>query len=130
MAGNLVANYPYIVAVLLFALGILMVLAERSLMKKILGLNIMQSGVFIIYIAMGNIRGGKAPIIDVASKVDVEFVNPLPSVLILTGIVVSVSVTALALSLVVKLHRFYGTQDMRKILSLEKKASSGEKAAK
>lgn len=128
MAASLAANYPYIVSIFLFGLGILIVLAERSLMKKILGLNIMETGVFLMYISMGNIRGGRAPIIDVTTHADVAFVNPLPSVLILTGIVVSVSVTTLALSLVVKLHRFYGTQDMRKILTLEKRASTVGKA--
>jgi len=127
MAASLVANYPYIVSILLFSLGILIVLAERSLMKKILGLNIMESGVFLMYISMGNIRGGRAPIMSMAADADVVFVNPLPSVLILTGIVVSVSVTTLALSLVVKLHRFYGTQDMRKIVALEKQAIGAEK---
>ncbi len=127
MAANLFANYPYVVSILLFALGILIVLTRRNLVKKILGLNIMETGVFLLLISAGNVRGGAVPIIDVAVDTQLAFVNPLPTVLILTGIVVSVSVTTLALSLAVKLHRFYGTLDMREIIAMEKRSAGGRR---
>lgn len=115
----MVHNYPYLVSLVLFAMGIVIVLTRRNLMKKILGLNIMETSVFLFFVALGNVRGGRVPVIDLSETDPVLYVNPLPSVLILTGIVVSVSVTTLALSLAVKLHRFYGTLDMEEILRIE-----------
>ncbi len=124
MNGNLLANYPYIVCLALFAMGIVTVLTRRNLIKKILGLNIMETAVFLFFISMGNLKGGRVPVIDLSDPAGAPYVNPLPTVLILTGLVVSVSVTTLALSLAVKLHRFYGTLDMEEILAIE--SSAGE----
>jgi len=117
--ASLIPNYPYFVSLVLFAMGIIIILTRRNLMKKILGLNIMETSVFLFFVALGNVRGGRVPVIDLEGAEEVLYVNPLPSVLILTGIVVSVSVTTLALSLAVKLHRFYGTLDMEEILAME-----------
>ena len=116
---SLIPNYPYFVSLVLFAMGIIIILTRRNLMKKILGLNIMETSVFLFFVALGNVRDGRVPVIDLEGAEEVLYVNPLPSVLILTGIVVSVSVTTLALSLAVKLHRFYGTLDMEEILAME-----------
>lgn len=116
---SLIPNYPYFVSLVLFAMGIIIILTRRNLMKKILGLNIMETSVFLFFVALGNVRDGRVPVIDLEGAEEVLYVNPLPSVLILTGIVVSVSVTTLALSLAVKLHRFYGTLDMEEILAIE-----------
>lgn len=124
--SNLIANYPYTVSLLLFAIGMYIVVTRRNLMRKILGLNIMETSVFLFFIAMGNLRGGRAPIMTPPGSPEAVYVNPLPSALILTGIVVSVSVTAFALSLMVKLHRYYKTIDKDKILALDYESQRGE----
>ncbi len=114
--GRLIDNYPYLVSVVLFGLGLYTVLARPNLLKKVIGLNIMQWGVFLFLVAVGNIRGAQPPIIDLTQP-DLVYANPLPSALILTGIVVNVSVTAFALGLIVKIQQLYGTIDPTSILS-------------
>ncbi|HOB34994.1 MAG: cation:proton antiporter subunit C [Firmicutes bacterium] len=117
MAEKLLHNYPYLIAALIFAVGCYIVLSHTNLMRKIIGVNVMETAVFLFLVAAGNVRGGKPPIIDLANP-DVAYVNPLPSALILTGIVVSVSVTALSLALVVRIHRQYGTIDADEIAAI------------
>jgi multicomponent Na+:H+ antiporter subunit C len=104
----LLANYPYFVAVIIFGVGTLIVLTQPNLIKKVIGLNIMTNAIFLFFIALGNIRGGEAPIVDPAAPAAL-YINPLPSALILTGIVVGFSTTAFAMALIVKLYYFYGT---------------------
>lgn len=111
---KLMVNYPYFVAVILFMIGVLTVLTRTNLFKKLIGINIMQSGIFIMFVAGGNIRNGAVPILDPGNPKPL-YINPLPSALMLTGIVVSVSVTAFALALIMRLYKSYGTVDARKI---------------
>ncbi|HHW78914.1 MAG TPA: cation:proton antiporter subunit C [Xanthomonadaceae bacterium] len=86
--------------------GFYVVISSGNLIKKLVGLNIFQTSVFILYISMGKIIGGTAPIvIDKA----VVYSNPLPHVLILTAIVVGIATTSLGLALVVRIHEAYGT---------------------
>ncbi len=99
-------HFHYWVSIALIMTGLYMVMANDNLVKKILGLNIFQTAVFILYISMGKLTGGTAPI---ASDQFVHYANPLPHVLILTAIVVGVATTALALALIVRIHRAYGT---------------------
>lgn len=101
-------NFPYVVAIILFSMGTLIVLTQPNLVKKVIGINIMETSIFLFFIAVGNILGGDPPIYDPAYP-EALYVNPLPSVLMLTGIVVSFSVTAFALALIVKLYIYYGT---------------------
>lgn len=101
-------NYPYLIAVIVFGIGTIIVLTQPNLLKKIIGLNIMTSAVFLLYIAFGNIEGGTAPILDPAAPAEL-YINPLPSGLILTGIVVGFSTSAFALALIVKMFAHYGT---------------------
>ncbi len=101
-------NFPYFVAIILFSMGTLIVLTQTNLIKKVIGINILQSAIFLFFITVGNIEGGVPPIYDPQFP-DVLYINPLPSCLMLTGIVVSFSVTAFALALIVKLYLFYGT---------------------
>jgi len=117
MAEKLLHNYPYLVAALIFAVGCFTVLSHTNLVRKIIGINVMETAVFLFLVAAGNVLGGRPPIIDL-DNADVVYVNPLPSALVLTGIVVSVSVTALALALVVRLHRQFGTIDADEITSI------------
>lgn len=123
LLDKLVINYPYFAAVILFLIGGFTVLTRSNLFKKLIGINIMESAIFLMFIAAGNIRGGAVPILDKANP-KALYINPLPSALMLTGIVVSVSVTAFALALIIKLYQFYGTTDARRIAELKKEVAS------
>ena len=103
---DLLGLVNYWVVIALMMAGFYVVIAQDNLIKKVVGLNIFQVSVFVFYITMGKVEGGSAPILDDAISV---YSNPLPHVLILTAIVVGVSTTALALALVVRINRAYGT---------------------
>ncbi len=98
--------YNYWIVIFLMMAGFYIVIAHDNLVKKIVGLNIFQASVFVLYITFGKVTGGTAPII--ASGITI-YSNPLPHVLILTAIVVGVATTALGLALVVRIHEAYGT---------------------
>lgn len=119
LAEKLIINYPYAASVVLFIIGALTILTRPSLFKKLFGISIMESSVFILFIAAGYIRGGTEPILS-ESNPEAVYINPLPSALMLTGIVVSVSVTAFALALIVRLYKTYGTNDADRIAQLRK----------
>ena len=104
--ADLFAHYNYWVVIALTMLGMYVVMANPNLVKKIIGLNIFQTAVFIFYISTGELEGGTAPILSDAFTV---YTNPLPHVLILTAIVVGVATTALALALAVRIYRAYQT---------------------
>ena len=104
--ADLFAHYNYWVVIALTMLGMYVVMANPNLVKKIIGLNIFQTAVFILYISAGELEGGTAPILSDAFSV---YTNPLPHVLILTAIVVGVATTALALALAVRIYRAYQT---------------------
>ena len=120
---KLMINYPYFAAVILFAIGAATVLTRANLFKKLIGINIMESAIFLMFIAASNIRGGRVPILDKADSKDV-YINPLPSALMLTGIVVSVSVTAFALALIIRLYQEYGTTNARRITEMKSEVAS------
>ena len=108
MTGQYLGLYVYWIVVLLMMTGFYLVISRGNLIKKIVGLNIFQTSVFIFYIALGKVQGGSAPII--AEGIE-RYSNPLPHVLILTAIVVGVATTALAAALVVRIHEAYGTTE-------------------
>jgi multicomponent Na+:H+ antiporter subunit C len=99
-------HYNYWVAVFLMMAGFYTVVARGNLVKKIVGLNIFQASVFLLYISLGKVEGGTAPIFTGKPEV---FSNPLPHVLILTAIVVGVATTALGLSFIVRINESYGS---------------------
>lgn len=112
---NLLTNYGEAVAMILFGIGFANLLFQKNLIKKIIGLNIMDTAVYLFLAEKGYIAGRLAPIV-VDGVRDVEaYINPIPSGLVLTGIVVSVSVSALMLSLTVRLYRRYHTLDLDEI---------------
>lgn len=112
---NFLVNYGEEVAILLFGIGFANLLVQKNLIKKIIGLNIMDTAVYLFLAEKGYITGRMAPIV-VNGVQDVEaYINPIPSGLVLTGIVVSVSVTALMLSLTVRLYKRYHTLDLDEI---------------
>ena len=106
--------FNYWIVIVLMMTGVYVVIARGNLIKKIVGLNIFQTSVFILYISMGKIIGGTAPI--VAPGITV-YSNPLPHVLILTAIVVSVATTALGLALIVRIKEAFGTVEESEILA-------------
>lgn len=121
MGGNLFANYGEAVAMILFGIGFSNLLLQKNLIKKIIGLNIMDTATYLFLAEKGYIEGRIAPIV-VDGVRDVEaYVNPVPSGLVLTGIVVSVSVSALMLSLTIRLYKRYHTLDMDEISTMLKK---------
>lgn len=99
-------HYNYWIVILLMMVGFYTVIASGNLIKKIAGLNIFQTSVFLLYISIGNVTGGTTPII---AEGFTRYSNPLPHVLILTAIVVGVATTALGLALVVRIKEAYGT---------------------
>ncbi len=103
---DFVGLYNYWIVIFLAMAGLYIVIARGNLIKKLVGLNVFQASVFILYISFGKIFGGTAPIIEKGIKV---YSNPLPHVLILTAIVVGVATTALGLALVVRIRQAYGT---------------------
>ena len=103
-----VGHYNYWIFVFLMMLGLYVVVARGNLVKKIVGLNVFQASVFLLYISIGKVLGGTAPII-VDGGATTTYSNPLPHVLILTAIVVGVATTALGLSLAVRINEAYGT---------------------
>jgi multicomponent Na+:H+ antiporter subunit C len=119
--GNLLANYQEAVAMILFALGFSNLLLQKNMIKKLIGFNIMDSSVYLFLALKGYIQGHRAAIVvDGVQSVD-AYINPIPSGLVLTGIVVSVSVTALMLSLTIRLYRRYHTLDLDEITKEVKK---------
>ncbi len=112
---NFLVNYGEEVAILLFGIGFANLLIQKNLIKKIIGLNIMDTAVYLFLAEKGYIAGRAAPIVvDGVQEVE-AYINPIPSGLVLTGIVVSVSVTALMLSLTVRLYQRYHTLDLDEI---------------
>ncbi len=103
---SFVGLYNYWIVIFLMMAGFYIVVARGNLVKKLVGLNVFQASVFVLYISMGKVAGGTAPII---AEGITTYSNPLPHVLILTAIVVGVSTTALGLALVVRINRAYGT---------------------
>ena len=120
MFETLLANYEEAVAVILFGIGLIMLLFQRNLIKKLIGMNIMDTGTFLFLASMGYIHGRKAPIIVDGVTDPNVYINPVPAGLVLTGIVVSVSVTAIMLALTVRLYKRYHTLQLDDIYALSK----------
>lgn len=106
LVREIITHYNYLITIFLMVAGLYVVIARGNMIKKLVGLSLFQTSVYLLYIAPGKIIGGTAPIIDPAFKV---YSNPLPHVLILTAIVVGVATLALGLAIVVRVHEAYGT---------------------
>jgi len=113
-----IGQYNYWIAVILMMSGFYIVIAQNNLIKKIIGLNIFQTSVFILYISMGKITDATAPILDESITL---YSNPLPHVLILTAIVVGIATTALGLALVIRIKESYNTIEENQIHLLDLK---------
>jgi len=124
---NLLNNYEEAVAIILFCIGFSTLLFHRNILKKIIGLNIMDTGLYLFLASMGYIDGGKAPILtDYENIIASDYINPIPGALVLTGIVVSVSVTAITLSLTVRLYKKYHTLNLDEIYTIARETEKEE----
>ena len=115
------AKYNYWISIVLMLIGFYAMIAKDNLIKKIIGLNIFQTAIFLFFISLGAVKGGTAPIVS-EEMVGKGYVygNPLPHVLILTAIVVAVSTTAVALSLIIRMYEEYGTIQEEEIMEKSK----------
>ena len=119
----MIGHFTYFVAVFLMVAGLFIVIARSNLIKKLIGLSIFQTSVYILYIAPGKLIGGTAPILSPSYTV---YSNPLPHVLILTAIVVGVATLALGLALAVRIREAYGSIEEDEILARDHATASGE----
>lgn len=132
MTGSLswefvVGHANYWLGIVLMMTGFYVVVSRGNLVKKIVGLNVFQTSVFMLYISMGKVSGGTAPIL--TGDPDTVYSNPLPHVLILTAIVVGVATTALGLALVVRIQEAYSTIEEDNILDIEQRMALEEDKA-
>lgn len=104
--SSILGLYNYWIAIFLMMAGFYNVIARGNLIRKLVGLNIFQTSVFLLYISLGKVEGGTAPIL---AADQTTYSNPLPHVLILTAIVVGIATTAVGLALVVRIRAAYGT---------------------
>lgn len=113
----ILSHYNYWAAIVLMMAGLYVVVARGNLIKKIVGLNLFQVSVFMLYISMGKVSGGTAPILTGKTEI---FSNPLPHVLILTAIVVGVATTAIGLALAIRINEAYGSIEEDEILAVDR----------
>lgn len=118
MGENLLSNSYETVAVIVFCIGFTALLMHKNLIKKIIGLNFMDTGIYLFLAAKGFVFGRKAPILENGIQSAEQYINPVPAGLVLTGIVVSVSVTAFLLALTIRLYQHYHTLNMEEIVNL------------
>ena len=119
MSINLILLYwNYIIVIILMMAGLYIIISNQNFIKKLVGLSIFQSSVFIFYISLGKVSGGTAPIL--TGTEDTIYSNPLPHVLILTAIVVGVATNALGLALVVRIQEAFKSIEERRLLILKK----------
>jgi multicomponent Na+:H+ antiporter subunit C len=116
---SLLGHYSYWITVFLMTAGLYIVIARGNLVKKLIGLSIFQTSVYLLYVAPGTVIGGTAPIISPHYAV---YSNPLPHVLILTAIVVGVATLALGLALAVRIRELYGSIEEDEILAADRDA--------
>jgi multicomponent Na+:H+ antiporter subunit C len=116
---ELLGLYHYWVFAVLLMIGFYAVIAKLNLIKKLIGLSLFQAAVFLLYITMGKVEGGTAPIFT-SDNAGGLFSNPLPQVLILTAIVVGISTTALGLGIVIRIKEEYGTIEENEIQEIDR----------
>lgn len=128
--SQVATDYNYWIVVVLMMIGFYILISRGNLIKKLVGLNVFQTSVFMLYISLGKISGGTAPILlsgghgasadhGVSSGHSVVYSNPLPHVLILTAIVVGIATTSVGLALAVRIKEAYGTVEEDEINEAE-----------
>ena len=121
MLDKLFINYEETVSVILFCIGFSTMLLNKNLIKKIIGMDIMDTAVYLFLASQGNINGRNEPIVVDGIQSVEAYINPIPAGLVLTGIVVSVSVSALMLALSIRLYYRYNTLNLDEIIALSGK---------
>lgn len=116
-ASFVIAKYNYWISIILMMIGFYAMISKKNLIKKLIGMNIFQTSIFLFFISMAVTEGGAAPILVKGVK---NYVNPVPHVLILTAIVVSISTTAVGLSIISKIYKKFGTLEEDEILMMRK----------
>ena len=109
-------DLDYVAVIMLFCVGLYMLVAKSNLLKKLLGLNVMETAVFAFIVTAGMVEGGDPPIM--VAGTSAPFASPIPHAMVLTGIVVAVSVTAVALALIVQIHAHFGTIEIDELKEL------------
>jgi multicomponent Na+:H+ antiporter subunit C len=117
LVGDFIAHYNQYITIFLMVSGLYIVIARGNMVKKLIGLSLFQTSVYLLYISAGKIIGGTAPIVDPKFTV---YSHPLPHVLILTAIVVGIATLALGLALVVRINEAYGTIEEDEIFDRDK----------
>ena len=120
LVATMTASWNYFVVILLMMGGLFIVISQNNMVKKLVGLAIFQTSVFLFYITVGKVAGGTAPILVSYGKT--AYSNPLPHVLILTAIVVGVATTALGLALVLRIHAAFGSIEDDEVLAMKAEA--------
>lgn len=110
-------NYWAVIALMM--IGLYIMISRGNLVKKVMGMNIFQVSVIMLYVSMGKVDGGTPPIL-IEGATDVVYSNPLPHVLMLTAIVVGVASTAVGLALTVRVKEAYGTVEEDEIVELDR----------
>ena len=121
MLESLLKNPYEIAAIILFGIGFTSLMLQKNMIKKIIGFGMMDSAIYLFLAAKGFIEGRKAPIVVNGVTKMSAYINPIPSGLVLTGIVVSVSITAFSLALIQRIYHRYGTIELDELLEKEKK---------
>lgn len=111
VADLLTSQYTYLLFAILLVVGLYMVVASSNLVKKVIGLNLFQTAIFLFFISAAYVAGGSSPILPKEGAGEGLYASPLPQVLVLTAIVVGVALTAVALALIVRIYSEYGTLD-------------------
>ena len=115
MIEQLADSWNYIIVIILMMTGLFIIIARANLIKKLIGLSIFQTSVFLFYISLGKVADGTAPILD--GNPGTLYSNPLPHVLILTAIVVGVATTALGLALILRISEAFGSIEEDEIIA-------------
>ena len=125
LASRLLTHWNYIAVIILMMIGLYIAISRGNLVKKVMGMSVFQVSVILLYVSMGKVAGGTAPIL-IEGRTDIIYSNPLPHVLMLTAIVVGVASTALGLALVVRVHEAYGTVEEDEIVALDREEDERE----
>ena len=124
MLMQLASIWNYLIVILLMMMGLFIVISHENLVKKLVGLSIFQTSVFLFYITLGWVSGGTAPILTDAP--DAVYSNPLPHVLILTAIVVGVATIALGLALILRINQAFGSIEEGEILAAKNQSAAAD----
>ena len=126
MGSNLAFNYMEATAMIVFGIGFSILFFNRNMIKKVIGFNFMDSAIFLFLASNGYIAGRVSPILGEGAELAKDYINPIPTGLVLTGIVVSVSVTAFLLALTTRLYLRYHTLELDEIIALSREEEEEE----